>query len=165
MSARFKGRVKLNKEVLEKLQAEIAKAKGSRVHLGVLAGKTAREGEELNNAEIGAVHELGSQESHIPQRSFLRMPIQHKLPEKIKKIKAAKFAQLIIDQGIEAGLKTLGVIGEQVVDEAFASRGFGQWKENAPYTIAKKGSDAPLIDKAFLRKSITSKVFMKGQKQ
>lgn len=160
--ARFKGRVKLDKQVLEKLQAELAKAKGARVHVGVLAGRVDREGEELNNAEIGAVHELGSKNSNIPQRSFLRMPMQNKLPDEIKKIRPAKFVRVILEQGVSVALQNLGVIGEQVVDRAFESRGFGQWAPNSERTIAEKGSDSPLIDKAFLRKSITSKVIMKG---
>lgn len=165
MSARFKGRAVLDKKLLQKLEDEIAKAGAARVHLGVLAGKAERgDGEPLNNAEIGAVHELGSKSGSIPQRSFLQMPVRSKLPEAIKKIKAEKFARLIIEQGMEVALKNLGVIGEQVVDEAFATRGFGHWKENSPVTIARKGSDAPLIDKAFLRKSITSAVVMKGSK-
>jgi hypothetical protein len=31
----------------------------------------------------------------------------------------------------------------------------GEWKGNAEYTIEKKGSDQPLIDKGDLRQSIT----------
>lgn len=157
----------LDKDLLEKLQKELKKAEGSRVHLGVLAGKADRPapeegGEALNNAEIGAVHEFGSKSGQIPERSFLRMPVQQELPKAIAKIKSAKFVKVILTQGMPTALQMLGVVGEQVVDKAFESRGFGRWPANAPYTIRKKGSDSPLIDKAILRKSITSKVAMKN---
>lgn len=165
-SGKFKGKVKLDKTVLEKLETELAKSKGSVVKVGVLAGKLDRgEGEEFNNADIGAVHELGSKEGGIPQRSFLEMPMIKQLPADVKKIKAEKFAKLIIEQGMETALKTLGVIGEQVVDKAFESRGFGTWEPNSEATIQQKGSDMPLIDTAKLRRSITSKVQMKGKQK
>lgn len=177
MSAKFKGRARLNTDLLKKLQEELKKAGGSRVNVGVLAGRAARpatgtyseegykEGEQaLNNAEIGAVHEFGSKSSKIPERSFLRVPVVNELPKEVAKIKAVKFVKVILEQGMKTALQNLGVIGEQVVDKAFETRGYGKWEPNAPFTIAKKGSDQPLIDHAFLRKSITSAVVMKGEK-
>lgn len=160
---RITGKVKLNTKILEKLQAELDNGKGSRVKVGVLASRAERpDNTELNNADIGAVHELGSQEGNIPRRSFLEMPITTKFPANLKTVKKAKLIKLIIEKGLGEGLKVLGVLGEQVVDDAFATRGFGTWAPNSEATKERKGSDSPLIDKAFLRKSITSKVYLDG---
>ena len=160
---RITGKVKLDTKVLEKLQAELDNGKGGRVKVGVLASRAERpDGSELNNADIGAVHELGSEEGGIPRRSFLEMPITTKLPASLKKIKKAKLIKVIVEQGLGKALGMLGVLGEQVVDEAFATRGHGTWAPNSEATKERKGSDAPLIDKVFLRKSITSKVYLQG---
>lgn len=115
------------------------------------------ESDSKTNADIGLVHEMGSRSMHIPRRSFLEMPLTLKMPEY-----AATFgAQLMkaIDAGnIKPAFTLLGIKGEQVVQLAFASRGFGVWPANAPSTISRKGSSQPLIDTAQLRRSITSDV-------
>lgn len=163
---RITGKVKLDTKVLEKLQAELDNGKGGRVKVGVLASRAERpDGSELNNADIGAVHELGSEEGGIPRRSFLEMPITTKLPANLKKVNKKKLIGVIINQGLGKGLAMLGVMGEQVIDDAFGTGGFGTWAPNSDATKERKGSDAPLIDKAFLRKSITSKVYLQGDKK
>lgn len=121
---------------------------------------TQADNEGQTNADIGLIHEMGSRSMHIPRRSFLDMPLTMKMPEY-----AAKFGQDLmkaIDEGnLKPAFVNLGIKGEQVVQLAFSSRGFGIWPSNAPYTIAKKGSSQPLIDTAQLRRSITSDVITK----
>lgn len=160
---KFSGTAKLDDKTLIKLYEEFEKGKGAMVKVGVLANRVSRpDEEELNNADIGAVHELGSEEGSIPRRSFLEMPITTKLPGSLKKVNKAKLIGVIINQGLNKALAMLGVLGEQVVDDAFATRGFGTWAPNSDATKERKGSDEPLIDKGFLRKSITSKVYVEG---
>jgi hypothetical protein len=173
---RITGKVKLNTENLQRLQATLDDGKNARVKVGVLAGHNKRDEvagsftesgykeakEEMNNADIGAVHELGSEDGSIPRRSFLEMPIINYFPKKLKTINKSKIVKVILKQSLYQALAMLGVLGEQVVDEAFATRGHGTWAPNTEETIKRKGSDAPLIDKGFLRKSITSKVYVEG---
>jgi len=115
------------------------------------------ENEAKTNADIGLTHEMGSMARHIPRRSFLEMPLTLKMPEY-----AARFGQDLMKAIDEGNLKPafirLGIKGEQVVQTAFASRGFGIWPANAPSTVSRKGSAQPLIDTAQLRRSITSDV-------
>lgn len=109
------------------------------------------------NAELGALHEFGSFTKHIPPRSFLRMPLHQKSNDILAETK--KGAEKLLASGdMVAILKRLGFACENAIQRAFASRGFGFWKENAPSTIRRKGSSAPLIDSEQLRKSIASKV-------
>lgn len=111
------------------------------------------------NASIGLKHEYGSISEHIPQRSFLRMPLWLKFPTKLAEVHAALMKELEYKVGsITKFYKQVGILAEQIIQEAFVTRGFGQWRENSPFTIEKKGSDSPLIDSAQLRKSIHSRV-------
>lgn len=109
------------------------------------------------NAEIGLIHEIGMPSQGIPQRSFLRMPLQMKT----KEILADAFigAPELLRQGnIKAILARLGIACEKWIQLAFASGGFGQWKPDSQFTVKMKGSAAPLIDTAQLRRSIASQV-------
>ena len=125
--------------------------------LGSTAISTREEGEETTNSDIGFKHEFGVKGENVPKRSFLREPIQEKLEEAMAKSKASlkkSFEKLRIK---EVFLK-LGIIAEGVVQEAFATRGFGKWAPNSEATIEMKGSDSPLIDTTQLRESISSDV-------
>jgi hypothetical protein len=111
----------------------------------------------LTNAELGLIHELGSVERGIPQRSFLRMPISMKSKEILAD--AFKGAPELLRQGnIRMILARLGVACEKMVQLAFATHGFGSWQPNTQQTARRKGSNAPLIDTAQLRRSIASQV-------
>ncbi len=111
----------------------------------------------LTNAELGLIHELGSVERGIPKRSFLRMPIS----EKSKEILADAFKgapELLAKGDIKGILKRLGIACEKWIQTAFATRGFGSWAPDKQETARRKGSNAPLIDTAQLRRSIASQV-------
>lgn len=120
---------------------------------------TAKAG-QLTNAEVGFIQENGSYVQRIPRRSFLKMPLTLKMPDYYARLGPA-LIQALKNGDIRQVYVNLGIKGEQIVQEAFASRGFGQWAPNAPRTIAQKGSSQPLIDTAQLRKSITSDVVTK----
>lgn len=140
---------------LEKLKKQVKKNYVARV--GILGRGDARP-DGLSNATIGFKHEFGSVSENIPIRSFLRMPLTTHSNE-IEDVLKTKTAKNMVDKkGIKALITLLGVKGEAIVQEAFASRGFGTWAKNSAYTIAKKGSDSPLVDTGELRKTITSEV-------
>ncbi len=120
-----------------------------------------RQKDTVTNAEIGLVHELGSVSRNIPARSFLRMPLHQRQEQILAEAKAG--AEEKMAKGDTTGvLKTLGIAAENAVQDAFSSRGFGTWAPDSAATKARKGSDAPLIDSAQFRKSITSKVEKPG---
>lgn len=131
------------------------------VHTQDKEGKTSariRRGKaSLTNAELGLVHELGSPSRGIPARSFLRMPLFLKQEEIIAE--AAPLAREKMAQGNMRGvLVVLGTAAENTIQDAFGSAGFGSWAPDSAATIKRKGSAAPLIDSAQLRKAITSAV-------
>lgn len=157
---KFSGKVVSNTKALNKLNRELSQSGRVHARVGVLAGNAEREEGEFNNAELGAIHELGSISGNIPARSFLRVPCLEDLPKALGKAGAKRLTKLIAEKGLVLAMKEVGVLAENVVDEAFATRGKGRWAPNAPRTIQKKGSDSPLIDKGKLRRSVTSRVYV-----
>jgi hypothetical protein len=127
------------------------------VRVGVFQEATTPDGQSV--AEYGAYNEFGSVSvpDRPPKRSFIRMPIETKAEKIAADVEKRKRDR--IEQGNIRGIfEDIGLAAEAVIQEAFDTRGFGTWKENAEMTIEKKGSDAPLIDEGLLRRSITSKV-------
>lgn len=140
---------------------DLVEAMGSEyvTRVGVLGSSGSRqEGGEFGNAEIGVIHEFGSQTKNIPQRSFLRMPLEMKSKEFMKAI-AGEAAKDAFNKGdYKKVYQLMGVKAEEIIQGAFASGGYGQWAALDPKTIAKKGSASILIDLSELRSSVTSDV-------
>lgn len=109
-------------------------------------------------AEYGAYNEFGSltRKDRPPKRSFIRMPLEQK-SDKVSDYVVKRTKGHLENGDVLAIFEDIGIAGESVIQEAFDTRGFGSWKENADSTIAQKGSDAPLIDEGLLRRSITHK--------
>jgi len=125
--------------------------------IGILGDSDARPDGE-SNATIGLIQEFGSISGNIPPRSFLRMPIMNNKGKIFAMLTQATSKSLIEQGKIEEIYKRIGAIAQGIVIKAFGTRGYGKWAPNAPFTIAKKGSSAPLIDTAELSKSITYEV-------
>ena len=152
--------IKVNLKGLNKL-TKVLGGKFS-IKVGIMGSNAQKEHSDskLTNAQIGFINEFGSYSRNIPPRSFLEMPLRLYLADYLLKKKA--FSQEAIDEAVKNGTlldlaKKVGIVAEEVIQQAFATRGFGQWKPNAPSTIKGKGSDSPLIDTGELRRSITSR--------
>ncbi len=118
--------------------------------------------EELTNPEIAAKHEFGI---GVPRRSMLRMPLHLYGDKVIKDAQADARVQLKQMARNPKGtakkiLARVGTAGENLVQEAFATGGFGSWKALSARTVAMKGSDAILIDSAQLRRAVDSRVVL-----
>lgn len=112
--------------------------------------------EPKTNPEIAAKHEFGI---GVPKRSMLRMPLHLHGDKVLKDAQSdAKSNLKTVSKNPKATAKRLlarvGAGAYNVVSEAFATGGYGNWKPNAPSTIALKGSSAPLIDTAQLRQAV-----------
>lgn len=137
------------------------------VKIGILTGKASETHENgISNLELGLVHEFGSLTRNIPQRSFLRFPIEFKRKDIIKFIKKRKdiIRNQILRGDIKVVYQQLGFIAEDIIQQAFETGGFGQWQDIKEKTKKAKKSSTILIDTAQLRRSITSKVMRKRKK-
>lgn len=105
----------------------------------------------VTNPELAAIHEFGRMDGSIPKRSFLRLPLALKQDEILRRVKSgANFRWLSKGQPLPV-LRDLGHACEAIIQEAFASRGYGLWKPT------RRGG-SPLIDTGQLRRSVASKV-------
>ena len=101
--------------------------------------------------DVGRRHEFGI---GVPRRSFLRMPFIVK-QNIIDKAIATSWKK--ITDGKSTALKEfgiLGIIGQNISKDAFASGGFGKWEKLKPATEKAKGSDEILLDTSKLVQSI-----------
>lgn len=126
------------------------------VDVGII-GNPSSGSPELSLAEIGAVHEFGDPAHNIPQRSFIRMPLEVKQGDIAAKVEQR--AQGHVAEGnVKAVFEDIGVAADAAIQEAFESGGFGSWEPLKPATVDRKGSSAILIDEGFLRRGITHRV-------
>lgn len=149
----MRSEVKLDLSKFKSIQKELKK--NLIVKIGILGSKDNRDKD--SNASIGLAHEAGSQEEGIPRRSFLLDPLEEKLPTKLNEIGKNAFKSISNDN-IENVFEKLGVIGEEIVQEAFDTGGFGKWPALSESTIEKKGFDTILVETTQLRKAVTSEV-------
>lgn len=124
--------------------------------VGILGQKNARKkSAQKTNAEIGAIHEFGL---NGIERSFLRVPISDHLQayiEKAGKIKPAMLKEIVREGTSKPWARKLGIIGEQIVADAFDSGGFGKWKQS---DMSRKKVKQTLVETQQLRNSISSEV-------
>lgn len=113
----------------------------------------------LTNAELGVIHEYGSETNNIPPRSFLRMPLEEKSKELLNETGKLDFE----NTGEKQLYKQLGVIAENIVRMAFKSSGYGKWMPNKTETVRAKGSSKPLIATSQLRRAISSDVVKRSE--
>ena len=103
--------------------------------------------------DVGRRHEFGI---GVPRRSFLRMPFIEK-QNIIDKAIATSWKK--ITDGKSTALKEfgiLGIIGQNISKDAFATGGFGKWEKLKPATVKAKGSAEILLDTSKLVQSITN---------
>ena len=166
MASRKSAKVKaVNLDFLKNIQATLTDLK--RVKVGIIGNQATEKhaGTFQTNAEIGLLQEIGSIRARIPARSFLKMPImrnQREFKQFLLENKD-KVLELILEGKEDELFAKIGIKAEAYIQEAFDTRGFGQWQENSPYTVSMKGSDSPLIDTAQLRRSISSEVHEKNR--
>lgn len=103
-------------------------------------------------AVIGAVQEFGSADGHIPERSFLRVPLWSN-QQLFAKIFTMGLPQVIegeitLRQLMEQAGARAASVSQEAISEGIAP-------PNAPSTVARKGSSTPLVDTGRLRQSIT----------
>ena len=139
------------------------------IKVGIMGQKNKRDKGIPTNAEIGFVNDFGKMTGYprIPARSFIRVPLQFHFYEKLlskKSLSQKEFEKAVKEGKADKFAEKVGLVAEETIQEAFATRGYGEWRPNAQKTIEQKGSDSPLIDTGQLRRSITSKVIKGNEK-
>lgn len=130
--------------------------RGPSVTIGIQGTEASEEREDgLTNAELAMIHEFGTADGNIVQRSFIRGTVERE--------KGPIFSLLRKETKAMAKdgdfFRHLGRVGEFVKSEMVKTidQSIGLPKLE-PATIAEKGSTQPLIDTGILKGSITWKV-------
>lgn len=149
--------IELKLDGLHSIIRAVKNSEKTYVKIGILGSHGARnDGSGKTNSEIGAIHEFGG--AKMPQRSFIRMPISQMLNKELEK--GGSFTpdalKKVIDQkSMVPYLEKIGIAGEAVISDAFATRGFGQWKMS---NMSRKEIKQTLVESWSLRDSITYEV-------
>lgn len=130
---------------------EIEKLRKLQVRVGYQQGKDFydEDGKKVDVLDVAMFNELGT--SRTPSRPFMRNSVDNNAD------KISSFCKSRL-QGIANGSKdaetVLKEIGAMQVGLVQATIKDGNFVPNAPSTIAKKGSDKPLIDTGQMRQSV-----------
>ncbi len=125
-----------------------ALAEFAKTNVDVVVGVLGSAGE--SEVQIAAVHEFGSQDGHIPQRSYLRSTIDDRRSEILDSLELQlKKADAAVAAG-RVGMQVVSMVRERIRGRISPAL--------KPSTIKRKGSDVPLIDTGRLLQSITSEV-------
>lgn len=153
----MKFKFSLNTKNLDQI-IKISKEK-YKVEVGVINGGDFIDDKgNITVAGYGLVNEFGSATRGIPERSFIRVPLNLHLNENIRNYKDKYINFLFKSQKIDKAYSYLGVNAKKIIVEAFSTSNNGLWKPNTKRTIKQKGSSKPLIDSGRLRKSISYRV-------
>lgn len=105
--------------------------------------------------DLALVHEFGSKDGRIPQRSFMRATCDAKRNEHIK------LADILQSKVIEGSLsirQALGQLGEVAEKDMVQAINNGLEPQLKPATIRRKKSSKPLIDTGRLKGSIKHEI-------
>lgn len=144
---------------VQHLERMVTDLNGRYVAVGLPAEKVGGHihGEGRTIVENAVVHEFGSANGKIPERSFLRMPFKVKDKELGAGILREFQDVFSVEKNtpIDKALGRIGLRAVNIVKGAFRTGGYGKWKKLAESTVAEKGFSDILEDTRVTRNSIT----------
>lgn len=148
---------------MERLRA--LKASTARVRVGVLADAAKDPAKDKNGKagkppkytllEVAAVHEFGAPAANIPQRSFIRAPIDAHA-EDIKRLQGVLLGHVV--EGKITVAAALDMLGAKIASYCQEAIDDGIEPALADETVRRKGSSKPLVNTGQLKSAITWKV-------
>lgn len=146
--------VKDDKREQRRLEALLKKTqKHSHVAVGILQDET--HDEHFSMVDLAMVHEYGSSDGRIPERSFIRSTCDAKRKEHLKIMQ--KLQSKVVKGSITTH-QALTQLGEVVSKDMVQTINNGIAPVLEPATIARKNSSKPLIDTGRLKGSISHEV-------
>lgn len=157
--AKSKSRVVIDDRIWKQIKRRLRTLDRLSLQVGIVQGKGAEEATESGAtlAEIGAVHEFGTKDGRIPERSFIRRTLEAKRARINDTFRRA--AGAIVENRISVD-DALNQLGSYVAGEIQATIKTGPHipPPLSPATVAAKGSSRPLVDTGRLAQSISWRV-------
>lgn len=148
---------KVDQRVWRMLRREIKKLDGKVAKVGVIGQPAAADRDGITtNAELAAVHEFGSRDGQIPERSFIRATFREQRQRFEEMLGRQAHGIITMKLGAEQALGQLAAFGAGAI-KSYITRG-SNLLPLAPVTVASKGSSRPLVDTGQLVNSITGAV-------
>lgn len=157
-------KVKVDTKIWDRLRAKLPE--DAHVKVGVLTNAK-HPGSGISMLELAAIHEFGSPAAGIPERSFIRATFERAEVEAKLQAFAGRLAKAVVDDKLtwQQALGQLGAWATSQIKMTIKQRltDGPEDQANRPSTIAKKGSDLPLVDTGRLINAITW-IVMRGKK-
>lgn len=139
----------------EELVKAIRALTRKQVLVGIPSTAAGRTG-PVNNASLGYIAEYGSPAQNVPARPWLGPEMERQSRKAVDLLKrAAQFAGSGKLNDATKQLEALGLQTATAVKNNIVSGGDPKFAPNSPVTVARKGSDKPLIDTAQMLTAIT----------
>lgn len=135
------------------LMMRVAGMGKAHVKVGVLASKSGSAESGFDMVALAATHEFGSPKHGIPERSFIRRTFAEKPGELATTTRAIATKFVRGEVSIEKALNILGLWASNAVKNRVTVDTIPP--PNAPATIARKGSDRPLVDTGRMINAVT----------
>lgn len=119
------------------------------------------DGQVFNTAQIAAVHEFGSPDNGIPERSFMRSSIAE---NRQAYVALNRLSLRKILEGKMTFIDALNLLGNKAAGDVKMKIRNGPFEGLKQTTIDRKGSSKPLIDSGQMRQSVTY-VVVKGDEE
>lgn len=127
------------KDNTAKVLAAIQKLASQEVLVGFPAEESGRDGGELNNAQIGYIHEYGSPAANIPARPFLESGVNDRRDVITRRLQTAAKAALDGNpEKVDSSLRAAGLSGQAGAMHRIDSSEFEPLK---PETVRRRSKD------------------------
>ena len=142
----------------EKLKKHLESLAGRKVMIGIPASEGQRDGEPINNATLGYIHEYGSPSQNIPARPFLIPGVKDAMPKA-----RAKLGDAIKDilrgkqEDAQKALHAAGLIASSRVKEKLVEGPFAPLSASTIRARERRGvtRTKPLIDTGDMQRHVT----------
>lgn len=157
---RIGGHVEVQDGVWKKLYSMVKDLDKKYVKVGILSdkgGQEVEEGSDLTMLDLGVIHQFGTEDGRVPARYWLTTYFESKPDEVSAKVSELAKAVVMNKVDVRRGLELLGLWATAQVKKTITA-GEPLPPPNAPITIARKGSDRPLVDTGRFVNSIAHEV-------
>lgn len=134
----------------KRIRRQLPKFNGAAVLVGIQSDEAPRD-DGTSMALVAAVNEFGTEDGHIPERSFLRSTVDD---NRTRYYRLARELHSDVLRGRFGIWRALSLVGQKAQADVQAKIASGVPPPNAPSTIERKGSSTPLIDTGAMRQAI-----------
>lgn len=147
-------RIVVDKRGWDALKRRVQRLNESSVRVGVVSEQAHDPESGIGMAELAAIHEFGSPAANIPERSFIRRTLDEKR-DSIATL-CARLTGAVVEGKMDEQ-QALGLLGAYASGQirTFMLQGPHIPPPLKPATIARKGSDRPLVDTGRLAAAIS----------